>query len=167
MYKLYTKMVMQDLSRINELPKNVIEHINTHKDAMDRLRSYTGYIMLMDEIGSYQINLEGKPYIDGVFFNISHDANMVVLAISDDKIGVDVMKIRDIDSRILSYIGIDSNMSEYEKIKLWCRLESAIKYEGLSITSIKKIDTSSYLYDIIEKDDYLIAVCYGRGNINE
>lgn len=149
----------------NDLPIEVMEHINKYKNKDDRKRSYTGYKLLDSNIlKPYKISFDGKPSIEGIYFNISHDMDMVAVAIGDLAIGVDIMKVRSFDQRVLERIGNDTNaQNDYEATMLWAMKEAAIKLEGLSVAQIKKIDTSKYLYDIIDKDDYIIAICYGRG----
>ena len=44
----------------------------------------------------FEINTYGKPYLkqQGIYFNISHSYNMVIVAVADKEIGVDIEKIR-------------------------------------------------------------------------
>lgn len=54
----------------------------------------------------FRIDAYGKPYtVDlNVEFNISHSGNMVVCAVDDNPVGIDVEKIRPIDLTITKYI---------------------------------------------------------------
>lgn len=162
MYNLYTSNLV-DKSLISQLPENIQNHIMNYKNESDILRSLTGYLLLNDHIKKpYSISFDGKPRIDGIHFNISHDENKACLVISDSEIGVDIIRVKHLEDKLLEYIGILNMKDDYNKCMMWAMKEAAIKYEGSSIINIKKIDCSKYLFDIIDEDDYIIAVCYGR-----
>ena len=163
MYKLYVSSLL-DKKLLKNLPPDVLAHVLKYKNEDDQIRSLTGYTLLNNNIkGPYKISFDGKPRIEGIFFNISHDSDKACLVIGDDEIGVDIIKVRNLDNRLFEYMDIKDNLSDYQKCKIWAMKEAAIKYEGTSITKIKNIDCSKYLFDIIDEDDYIIAVCYGRG----
>ena len=86
----------------------------------------------------------GKPYfINGPHFNISHSGNYVVMAISEDEVGIDIEENREKDmSSLLSIF----NEVERKMIKehadfyyLWCAKESLIKCFGGSVSQIKEV----------------------------
>ncbi len=105
----------------------------------------------------------GKPFAKNVDieFNISHSKDMVVCAVSDDKIGIDVEFIRDMDMRITKiacterdkeYIfgckdaDIESIVPDEAMIlrffRLWTAKEAFFKYNGSGIVGLKKVDYS-------------------------
>lgn len=130
----------------------------------------------------------GKPYAKNVEieFSISHSKDMVVCAVSESKIGIDVELIRDMDMRItkiactendLEYIfgaknagaeGVtpDSDML-LRFFRLWTAKEAYLKYCGTGISRLKSVD-----YYEIEPfckssldGDYIITV-YSRRDVH-
>ena len=78
-----------------------------------------------------------KPVSKEVCFNISHSHDVIVMAIADVDIGVDVEKIREVDAKLKRYV---SNDQEYENIKsdedffkVWTSKESLVKAQGTGI----------------------------------
>ena len=128
----------------------------------------------------------GKPYIDGIFFNISHSNEYVAVAISDKEVGCDIEKITDINSDIAKryfspkeYEKIIACESEEEKkilfFRLWTLKESFLKAIGLGLNqplnsftinfekeitvtqNITEKDYSFYEYNGIK--DYSLSIC--------
>lgn len=75
----------------------------------DKYRSVTGEMLARKAIASWcniplsrivlSVASSGKPYVPGlsVEFNVSHSGNMVVCAVDDHPIGIDIEKIRPVD----------------------------------------------------------------------
>ena len=86
----------------------------------------------------------GKPYFEnGPFFNVSHSGKYIVMAISENEVGVDIEE--NVEKDMSSLIRI-FNEAEAKMIKehadfyyLWCAKESLIKCIGASINKIKEI----------------------------
>lgn len=86
----------------------------------------------------------GKPYFEnGPHFNISHSGKYVVMAISENEVGVDIEENADKDMSALIRI---FNEAEAKMIKehadfyyLWCAKESLIKCFGGSVSQIKEV----------------------------
>ena len=83
----------------------------------------------------------GKPYLtdnEGVFFNISHSAAVVVCAVSQRPVGVDVEEERHFDERLRNYVfSADELSSDPDDIyctRLWTIKESVMKYFGTGIS---------------------------------
>ena len=104
-----------------------------------------------------KIGKNSKPYIDGFHFNISHTLDAFVIAISDDEVGIDIEKIRDINLKGLEeHIGCEiTDIKEF--FKLWTKKESAVKQKGLTLKELKTIDISKT--ETFYIDDYVISVC--------
>lgn len=86
----------------------------------------------------------GKPYIlnhPDVHFNVSHSKNMVVCAVCDTPVGVDVEIIREYKERLARRISSDEELDIIEKsenkalefIKLWTKKEAYLKFLGTGI----------------------------------
>lgn len=140
----------------------------------DRKRSVCGEILLYyailknnkDDFKNkvFTYNKYGKPYIDSMFFNISHSGEWVIVACSDKEVGVDIEKIQ-------MENGVELYFSEEEKkyirnadkekkanvfTKLWTLKESYLKYVGTGL--YKDLDSFS-----INFSDDLIICCDKNG----
>lgn len=121
----------------------------------------------------------GKPFAKDIpiEFNISHSGNMVVCAVSDSPIGIDIEQIRPVDLSVakricteneLIYIfGKNPETSEfkisYDKeilrrfFKIWTIKEAYAKNIGTGIKSIKS-DSSKISAKTFYFDDYVLSV---------
>ena len=121
----------------------------------------------------------GKPYIEGhekIFFNISHTHNVIAIAFSDNKVGVDIEKETE------NSVGIAKRFfteEEYEYIveiseepmkaflEIWTKKEAFVKYLGLGLR--KPLDDFCVVNDSL-KDKFLTlqrencVVSYYDGN---
>lgn len=135
-------------------------------------------------INNYEIVFEknryGKPFLKNkqdYYFNLSHTRNAIVVAISENSIGVDIEKIRKINPKIIkrsftkseiAYImksEIDIDKRFYE---IWTKKEAYIKYIGkglsMSLNTINVLDDISQQMQTFEKDGYIISVCSDSSN---
>ena len=86
----------------------------------------------------------GKPYFEnGPYFNVSHSGKYIVMAISENEVGVDIEE--NVEKDMSSLIRI-FNEAEAKMIKehadfyyLWCAKESLIKCFGGSVGQIKEV----------------------------
>lgn len=144
----------------------------------------------------FKENRYGKLFIESiedVFFNLSHSGSYVICGISDQKIGIDIEEIKDIDLSIASEFFCKSEndliLSAHgsDKIEyfysIWCLKESYIKYEGRGLhialdsfcfsiagKTIKLIDSSNFKdinFEMLPIDsNYKSAVCYNGSSIH-
>lgn len=124
------------------------------------------------KISNYEIvyNKYHKPYLkdSNLYFNISHDKDTIVLAISDKEIGVDIEYLTYKEEVIKhrfnkkeQLIIKNSLNKEYDFTRIWVMKEAYLKCIGTGLEyGLKKVDaTKLNKIDIINKDTYLIAVC--------
>lgn len=116
-------------------------------------------------------NAYGKPYLKNneLYFNISHDKNITVLVTSDKEIGVDLEYLTYRPSVVKKYFNLKeqniikkSRRKEYDFTKIWVMKEAYVKMKGMGITyGLQNVDTVvlANKFEIIDKDDYLIAIC--------
>ncbi|HAK58356.1 MAG TPA: hypothetical protein DCP06_05195 [Lachnospiraceae bacterium] len=84
----------------------------------------------------------GKPTVDGLYFNISHTSHMVVGAVSDKEVGVDIEHIRSFDKPLLKRAFTENERASAEEKKtrdayftrLWTIKESVMKWYGLGLS---------------------------------
>lgn len=127
---------------------------------------------------------QGKPYIvkhPEFFFNISHSDNAIAVCISENRVGIDIEKIRKIDLQILNrvfskeeqeYIYENRYLVNKRFFEIWTQKEAYIKMLGekikpsflksINIFDLKILENMYIFYE----DDYIISVC-GKSNINK
>ena len=166
-----------------------LEKIDKFRFYDDRLRSVCGYYTAVSALAeiegipqkeiiiSYDEN--GKPYPlnSSARFSISHSEDMVVCAVSDREIGVDIEKIKksrlivakricDIDELIYIFgkepqeedFAIENRAVQQRFFEIWTKKEAFGKMKGFGINYDMKshnvIDGENILFG-----DYVIAVC--------
>ncbi len=99
----------------DKIYKEKKEKIAKYKNNITKVRSIIGEIILSELLTKnklsyndlkYNINEYGKPYIKNknLFFNISHSFDYVVVAISNNEIGIDIEKVRKTSLNIINKI---------------------------------------------------------------
>ncbi len=89
-----------------------------------------------------RISPTGKPYLEGnpIYFSVSHSNTMVVCAVSQHPIGIDIEYIREVSSAAYKRICTENewsvlnqtnpSMQNLRFIELWTRKEAVFKIEG-------------------------------------
>lgn len=149
MYKLFTKE--------NTTSKDLL------KDVLKNELNITNYELTF--------NKYNKPYLkdSNIYFNISHDKNTTILAISDKEIGVDIEYYTYKESVMKKYYNefeqkeiINSNNKEYEFTRIWVMKEAFVKMKGQGISyGLQNVDTTRLKKQIklISNEKYIIAIC--------
>ncbi|MCR4564116.1 MAG: 4'-phosphopantetheinyl transferase superfamily protein [Clostridiales bacterium] len=96
----------------------------------------------------------GKPYTKNadICFNISHSDELVLCALNDTPVGVDIEKVRDINPMVikhtcnedeLEYV-YENGISKRETLKrffeIWTFKEACFKYKGTGIDDFQSLD---------------------------
>lgn len=134
------------------LPESFKERTNKYSLKEDKKRSVIAYYLLYKYLindFSYdfsKMNLKEneyeKPYLEGIYFNISHSHNFVVLVISDYECGIDIEKIESNKdySKIAKKVLKNNEYQEYlitknneYVIKKWVLMEAYYKMLGTGI----------------------------------
>ena len=96
---------------------------------------------------------QGKPWFPThpeVHFNISHTAGAVLVAVSDEPVGVDIEKIRPVSQRAMRRLA-DAD-SEAEFFRSWVRREARAKRSGAGISTMMRSESplqrGEYYYEI-------------------
>lgn len=125
-------------------------------------------------------NNYGKPFINGINYNISHSYDYVIVATSDKAIGIDIEKIRKIDLSIMKLFCTDieqeyilnSNDKYLAFWSVYTLKEAYFKMLGLDLSDLKSIEFKFINNKIIcdnidlniklskEIDNYIFAIIY-------
>ena len=110
----------------------------------------------------------GKPYFKGnnIYFNISNKDNITVAVTSSKPVGIDIERlifkssvVKHFFSKNEQEIIKNSLDKELDFTTIWVKKEAYIKYLGLDITSIRKIDTTKIMGFTIKKyKEYIIGI---------
>lgn len=120
----------------------------------DRLRCIYGEVMARQILGKYleknsseivfKRNSYGKPKVQGeaIFYNISHSGDYVLCAVSDQPVGVDIEKQKEMDLGIAEnfftkeeYLWLLSQENETDAFfRLWTLKESYVKWCGMGLS---------------------------------
>ncbi len=145
------------------------------------------------EIDDFARNENGKPYLKNstLFFNLSHSNQFMLVAFSNNALGIDIEESREIDTKSLSkrffspeedtfIFNSDNKQSAF--FRMWTLKESYIKWKGGSLPrDLQKfhIDIKENMIEAYEDgvkvdklyikefrmDNYFIAVCSDNDNI--
>lgn len=160
------------IKSINDINDNEYKNINALLDnKITNKHKLTAFYLLNEYFKKYKLNyklkdikytLNGKPYLDNnLKFSISNKNDLVVVAISNHDIGVDIEEIKDYDKNILKYFYTKeekkqvTNLEEFYKI--YTLKESYIKMKDLKITDIKLDKYKKYFSKTIRYQNYIIS----------
>lgn len=138
-----------------------------HKEAFRLLeKKLIAEFHFKEEDLKYKYGLKGKPYLEksSLYFSISHCNNVIVCAISDNNIGIDIEDIKTINKFVVKKSLTDiekirllsSNNNEEYFFRIWTLKESLIKAigDGLSY-GMKNIEFDISKNRLKYKENYL------------
>ncbi|MCY6958996.1 4'-phosphopantetheinyl transferase family protein [Clostridium brassicae] len=202
-------VIVKNLDIIDVKLKKLCEHISCEKRSKankllnknDKIQTIVADIIIRiqlikhfnirNESICFNKNIYGKPYVEKIknfHFNISHSGEYVAVAISKQKVGIDIEKIKNIDyfdiaenfftNKELKYIMRPNKQESLERFyDIWTLKESYIKFngKGLSIPldsftiffdddgSIKAIDNNCCTNNIFNQINilpgYKLSIC--------
>ena len=114
---------------------------------------------------------KGKPFFENLtnfHFNVSHSGKIKVLAVSQNNVGIDVEKIREIPLKIAKkfcqserdYIAEADSLKRF--FEIWTKKEAYLKYSGTGISGgLNSFDTLKPTVPLktFGFEEYLISVC--------
>ncbi len=172
------------------MSKEKQQRVDRFRFSDDKKRSVAGEMLARKALSEYcsvspsdikfSVGENGKPYAENltVEFNISHSENMVVCAVSDDPVGIDVEKIRPINLKVAKKICNEEELnylfghlpSESDFVystdveilsrffRLWTKKEAFGKYLGIGLFFENKNEECSE-YFVSDIKDYIVALC--------
>ncbi len=191
-YKADSKRLQQKKefkNLLGELPDYMQKRAFRYKFEQDAYNFLLGRLLLkkgLNELGmgnqldhiSYQ--KDGKPFLEDVFFNISHSENLVVCVLSKNgAVGIDVEKEKPVTLKNFKpwftgreWSDINNAAAPIRKFYwYWTRKESIIKALGVKLSYLHQIELDAtqdffiengkkwYLKDIDFGTDYFGALC--------
>lgn len=155
---------------------NTVYIINVDENENASLKARHFLQKLFGEEIVFKTSHSGKPYIEGkpdIHFNISHTAGLLVIAVSDCSVGVDVEKVREVDTRIkkrftkaeAEYIG----QSTTRFFEIWTKKEAFLKQKGVGIKGglqsfcVLDEENASRISTFFE-EDFVVSVCFQKQN---
>lgn len=192
MIKIYIADVTDlniDENVLKSFPDIRVNKVEKLPNISDKKLSY-GAGLLIDKYvlnghkDAYFVHSDGKPYTtNGLFFNVSHSGNYVVLAVSDKEIGCDIQKCDEKNyQRVAKFVfhknEIELLNSTDDKLttffEIWTKKEAYLKLLGTGFQrKATDIDLSQDIYRENDKtyffanwkiDDYFISACYEKSN---
>ena len=162
------KMLLQYVSiekaqQIEKLYYQIDKKLSLYAQIAVKLIIQKEYNIGFDKISIVNDEL-GKPYIKNspnIFFNISHTHNVIAIAFSTNKVGVDIEKETETSSKIAKrfftpkeceYIMSSSNEHSKAFLEIWTKKEAFVKYLGLGLR--KPLNDFCVLSDLL-KDKFL------------
>ena len=171
-------MYIEYATLLKELPLYCLHKIdNGSNERLKKERAIAWYMLYKLLLTYHNIDLtkcsiyeneNGKPYIDGIFFNITHSKDYIGIIISDEECGIDIEKIElKVDKekfakKILDEVEyqefLSDNTVEY-LIKKWTKIETYYKIigEGLSFSNIKINNKEKDIYTIKLDEEYYLS----------
>jgi Phosphopantetheinyl transferase len=151
----------------------------TDQYIQDSAKSYLEECGMTDDISVIH-DSRGKPVIESrakIFASATHTDNIVVVAVSENEIGIDCEeKSRDIKnierlakgfftpSEFLKLDGLCGDERRLSFLKIWVKKESYVKLTGIGLSGIKQVDVFSLPENIVFTDtdigdNYFVSVC--------
>ena len=135
----YKKVLFESLKDFQK------EKVERYKNDIDKARSLASSY-LVNQLSSEPLlfNEMGKPYYEnGPHFNVSHSGKYIVMAVSNNPIGIDIEE--NVEKNVAPLIRL-FNEVETKMIRehadfyyLWCAKESLIKCMGASVSKVREI----------------------------
>lgn len=168
---------------LKQLPKNLHSKAYRYRRPQDAYNFVLGRLMLKhglkelgidSDLGKIRYNENEKPMLDGVFFNISHSADLVVCGLTNEgEIGIDVELEKEIDLKDFvktftpnEWKDITEHSFPLKKFYwYWVRKESIIKALGMKLSYMNQIELEVTNNFFIEKNKkwFLRNLNFGGG----
>ena len=125
-----------------------------------------------EDFSALRVSENGKPYVDGYSFSISHSGALVCVAISKQEVGVDI----ECSTTPRNWLGLRRRVltqKEKEEVtedsksmtEIWTKKEAVFKLLGDKVFSPSKIDIEGYyidtiddIWDAYDNEDYVLSV---------
>ena len=110
------------------LGKDRLMRIAGMKREEDKKRSIASSLLLKNYLLQHRKTLndvttapDGKPYVEGLHFSLSHSGTYAALAVSEEEIGVDIEEIRLYPKKVMEMVSRGTNWKKQRKEDLSTR----------------------------------------------
>ena len=182
-YILNNASKINKLNLIKNLPNLFIKHVNKFKNDNQKNIEVISYLLLTNllkkktNIKNISFSIYGKPYIRNskIHFNLSNTKNIVVCALSNYPVGVDVVETNSIKLDNVSHILHHNELSRYKNslnkkltfAKFWVIKEAYLKYKGTGfIKAPNKLDTTKIKHIHIKMYKNYVLSYYSIAKLN-
>lgn len=156
----------------NFLPKSRRIKVDKLKNLIDKKIAIIEYFIVKHFLKikgnpDFKYTEKGKPFYNNKHFNISHCDNILVIAISEQEVGVDIQRLIEYDEKLIKHICNRNEINQLDKnakslTRLWTQKESLIKCMGGTIVcDLKNVlnNSEGFEFSFYERDDYIISLC--------
>ena len=162
------------LSKLNFLTEKDLNTVNKYKPLETKKEKLASLFLKNKYIGDYLYNEYGKPLSDKTHFNITHSHGVVVLALCEYDVGVDIEHIEERIDNLAKYISTQEELSYIKGFKeffeVWTSKESLMKCIGvgirckvkeipaLPINGLKEYRGEKYYSKSLERDNFILSI---------
>ena len=162
------------LSKLNFLAEKDLNTVNKYKPLETKKEKLASLYLKNKYIGDYSYNEYGKPLSDEKRFNITHSHSVVVLALCEYDIGVDIERIEERKDNLAKYISTQEELDYIkgfrEFFEVWTSKESLMKCIGvgirckvkeipaLPINGLKEYKGEKYYSKSLERDNFILSI---------
>lgn len=106
-----------------------------HRDAYIVQHAITRILLSRYVTGPIELTrgARGKPHLAGIEHNLSHCADLALLAIASRPVGVDIERRDALDPTELAALVLAPDERELDFFRVWCRKEACLKATGLGL----------------------------------
>lgn len=121
-------------------------------------------------LDTLRTDINGKPIVDGICFNLAHSGNYVICAVSNRQVGCDIEQIKEapkqVEDRVFSpeekeYLKrFSGDVYNREFFRLWTKKESFLKMTGTGIrVPLNTLEIKDCYLKEYEIPGYQVTVC--------
>ena len=131
----YVKGITVDnLKILSVLDESDVKSAMRYVNEDDKVLHLVSAFLKRKYVGEWTVDKYGKPVSDHVYFNLSHCKGVVVIALAESPVGVDVENVRQVDKELIEYVSSDVErekiLSDEDFFKVWTAKESLVKAQG-------------------------------------
>ena len=128
-----------------------------------------------------KVGSNGKPYVEGrpIYYNVSHSEDLLVVAIDNAEVGVDMEHMKERNFKALTEYYFDGKESVIERIlqsadiktefyKQWTLTEAEIKLAGVGLFNWKQQNVrliAKFHYSRVVNDEYMLTIASNHAEI--